>query len=66
MKLNAKKCNYMIFSRSNTEFATRLHINNIVIDRIEEQKILGLWLSSYLDYERNTREVFQKPIADYL
>ena len=60
MKLNNQKCNYMIFSRSNTEFATRLHVNNNIIDRIEEQKILGLWLSSYLDYERNTREICSK------
>ena len=60
MKINEKKCNYMIFSRSHTEVSTRLEINDSIIDRIEEQKLLGLWLSTYLDYERNTREICRK------
>ena len=28
MKMNEKKSNYMVFSRSNTEFATRLSLKN--------------------------------------
>ena len=60
MKLNNKKCNYMVFSRSNTEFATRLTVNNTVIDRVEEQKVLGIWLSTYLDWQRNTDELCSK------
>ena len=59
-KINEKKCNYMVFSRSKTEFSTRLKINNKIIDRIEEQKLLGLWLSTYLDYERNTQEICRR------
>ena len=33
MKLNEQKCNYMIFSRSSTEFTTRLHINDHLLER---------------------------------
>jgi hypothetical protein len=63
MKLNEKKCNYVVFSRSNTEFATRLQIEDVVIDRIEEHKLLGLWLSTYLDYERNIQEICRKAFS---
>ena len=31
-----------------------------MVERIEEQKILGLWLSTYMDFERNTREIRKK------
>ena len=30
MRLNAAKCHYMIFSRSNENFSTRLAINNTI------------------------------------
>ena len=42
MKLNEQKCNYMIFSRSQSKFATRLHINKINLERIKATKILGV------------------------
>ena len=35
MLLNPAKCNYMIFSRSNEDFATRLTINNAVLKRVK-------------------------------
>ena len=38
MKLNEEKSSYMVFSRSNTEFATRLTINESTLDRVEEEK----------------------------
>ena len=60
MKLNVDKCNYMIFSRSKTEFSTRLALNYITIDSVEEQKILGIWLSTYMDWERNCQELCSK------
>ena len=49
MKLNEKKSNYMVFTRSNTEFATRLHLNNHTLDRIEEVKLLGVWITTWLE-----------------
>ena len=42
MKLNEKKSNYMVFSRSSTEIATRLTLNAQTLDRVEEVKLLGL------------------------
>ena len=42
MKLNEKKSNYMVFSCSSTEIATRLTLNAQTLDRVEEVKLLGL------------------------
>ena len=63
MQLNPTKSNYMVFSRSNTEFATRLSLDNHTLDRIEEVKLVGVWLTTYLDWEKNTREMKKKAYA---
>ena len=60
MKLNEEKSKYMIFTRSLTEIATRLEVNSKVIDRIEETKLLGIWLTTYLDWSKNTKEICRK------
>ena len=57
MKLNEKKCNFMIFSRSESKFTTRLHVNNIPIDQKPVNKILGVWLSDDLSWTKNTKEI---------
>ena len=56
MQLNPSKSNYMVFSRSNTEFATRLSLDSHTLDRIEEVKLVGVWLTSYLDWEHKRDE----------
>ena len=53
MKINEGKCNYMVFSRSEAKFATRLHINNVNLERIPVTKILGVWLSEDGTWARN-------------
>ena len=63
MKLNADKSNYMIFSRSQTEFATRLSMENNTLDRVEEIKLVGLWITTYLDWDKNTHEMCKKAFA---
>ena len=63
MKLNEKKSNYMVLSRSNTEFATRLTLNNNTLDRVEEVKLVGVWITSYLDWEKHTNEMCRKAYA---
>jgi hypothetical protein len=63
MKLNGEKSNYLVFSRSNTEFATRLSLNGQTLDRIEEVKLLGVWVTTYLDWDKNTRELCKKAYA---
>ena len=63
MKLNEDKSKYMVFSRSNTEFATRLTMNSNTLDRIEEVKLLGLWITTFLDWDKNTREMCKNAYA---
>ena len=63
MKLNKDKTNYMVFSRSDTEFATRLSIQGETIERIEETKLVGVWLTTWLDWTKNTKEICRKAYA---
>ena len=60
MKLNVKKCNFMIFSRSKTNFATRLRIDDQTLDKISVSKILGVWISEDLSWDKNCQEICQK------
>ena len=57
MKINETKCNYMIFSRSESKFSTRLHINNVYLEKISVTKILGIWLSEDATWTRNCKEI---------
>ena len=41
MLLNPNKCSYMVFSRSNEQFVTRLTVNSNKIDQKHVAKILG-------------------------
>ena len=50
----------MIFTRAQQDFATRLTINDHKIEQINATKILGLWISEDLSWERNTTEICRK------
>ena len=63
MKLNEEKSKYMVFSRSQTEFATRLTLNQKTLDRIEEINLVGVWIDTWLDWDKNTREICKKAYA---
>ena len=63
MKLNVEKTQYMVFSRSDTEVATRLSLNGKTIDRTESTKLVGVWLTTWLDWEKNTKEICRKAYA---
>ena len=63
MKLNEEKTKYMVFSRSETEVATRLTVNGNTIDRIEEIKLVGVWITTWLDWDKNTKEICKKAYA---
>ena len=56
-KLNEEKTKYMVFSRSDTEFATRLSLYVKTIDRIEETMLVGVWMMIWLDWDQNCREI---------
>ena len=60
MKLNQAKCNYMVFSRSKSKFATRLKIDDKAIDRVSVSKLLGIWISDDMSWSRNTQEICKK------
>ena len=45
MKLNEDKCNFMVISRSEEQFTTRLTINNVKLNRVKDAKILGLYIA---------------------
>ena len=60
MKLNVSKCSYMIFSRSKSDFATRLSINNQILNKVEATKLLGLWITEDLSWAKNCQAICQK------
>ena len=63
MKLNEDKTNYMVFSRSEIEFATRLYLNKKTLDRVEAVKLVGVWVTTWLDWQKNTSEIYKKAYA---
>ena len=60
MKINESKSNYMIFTRCQQPFSTRLTMNNVKLDQVRVTKLLGMWISDDLSWERNTREICKK------
>ena len=60
MKLNESKCSYMIFSRTMTNFTTRLTVNNAYLERKSVCKLLGVWISEDLTWTRNCKEICMK------
>ena len=60
MKLNPRKCKYMIFSRSGTKFTTRLSLNNENLERSNVLKILGLYITENLSWSENCTQICRK------
>ena len=60
MQINEAKCNYMIISRSETSFATRLDINHIRLEQTPVTKMLGVWISDDLSWNKNCKEISRK------
>ena len=61
--LDEAKCNYMVFIGSKEDFATRLKVNNCKIDQIHVSKILGVWISEDLSWDRNIKEICRKAFS---
>ena len=58
MLLNPLKCNYIIFSRSQEVFATRLTVNGDIIKQQNAVRILGCWVQEDAGkWSRNTTEL---------
>ena len=63
MMLNAEKSNYMLFTRSTTNFSTRLKINSSNLQRVKSMNLLVDWITQNLDCETNTKEICKKGYA---
>ena len=50
----------MVFSRSKAQFATRLMIDDQVIERVSVSKLLRIWISDDMSWSRNTQEICKK------
>ena len=58
MKLNTEKINYLIFSRAQEQFVTRLTVNGMKIDQKQTTKILGCCIEEDAGkWATNTREL---------
>ena len=60
MRLNERKCHYMIFSRSKTNIVTRIKVNDQKIDQKSVSKLLGIWISEDLSWSQNCKEICKK------
>ena len=63
MMINEEKSNFMVFSRADTDFATRLKLNDNNIERLNAVKICGVWLTENLTWNLNTQELCKKAYA---
>ena len=50
----------MTFSRSEIDFATRLSINNTVLEQKHVAKLLGVWIEDNMSWSRNCKELSVK------
>ena len=60
MKLNEKKCSYMIFTRSKEDFSTRLTVNNAYLKRENVTKMLGVLVKDDLTWSENCSEICRR------
>jgi hypothetical protein len=56
MRLKESKSNYIIFTRSRQDFATRLSVNGELVERKKYVKLLGLWLQEDGGWAKNVKE----------
>ena len=56
MKLNEGKCKVMVFNETiNYQFVTRLYVNNLLLDNVQQTTLLGVVITSDLKWHENTK-----------
>ena len=61
MMLNAKKSNVMVFNfTKDYQFATRLHLENALLETVSQTKLLGTIIQSDLKWHSNTEMIVKK------
>ena len=65
MKINSEKSKVMLFNKSRKyDFPAEFKFqNDIILDCVEETKLLGIYLSSSLSWEANTRAICKKAMS---
>ena len=63
MKLNYAKSNFIIFTRNQTEFTSRLTLGNTNVEQVKAIKLLGVWITSDLSWDLNCQEMIKKTYA---
>ena len=61
MKINHKKSKVMLFNTSrNNDFRPQMKIENVVLEVVEEMKLLGVIITSDLKWHKNTEHITKK------
>ena len=60
MRLKDSKTNYIIFTRSRQDFATRVTVNNKLIERQQYVKLLGVWVQEDCGWGKHVKEACKK------
>ena len=58
--MHEEKSNYIIFSRSQTQFTTRLSLGNTIVEQVKAIKLLGVWITKDLSLNLNCQEMIKK------
>lgn len=59
-KLNTNKSKIMVFNFTEQRFATRLFLENVILDTVHETKLLGTIVTSDLKWQSNTEMLCKK------
>ena len=57
MLLNEEKSKFIIFTRSKSQFTTRLILNESPLEKLSVIKVLGIWLQEDLGWAENTKQI---------
>ena len=63
MQLNEEKSNYIIFTKARQDFASRLTLNNKLLERKKVTKLVGVWIEEKGGWARNTAEICKSAYA---
>ena len=62
LQFNADKCKFMLISRKRQTSSSQLtlQINGVAMERVDDYKYLGVWISSNLSWSKHIAEVCRK------
>ena len=58
--LNKAKSNFIIFTRCQTAFSTRLNMNYKSLQQVDAIKMLGIYITKDMSWQMNTQETCKK------